>query len=89
MLKPASAAPAPRLESTHGESSTRLLTRLPWCACSLQVAYPWGKASFEALKAAGADATFKTYPGMGHSACDEELAELVAFLKRVLPANAQ
>jgi hypothetical protein len=28
--------------------------------------------------------TFKEYPGMGHSACDEELAHVGAFLNKVL-----
>ncbi len=43
----------------------------------------WGRGSFDAMQAGlGLEqAAWKQYPGMGHSACDEELADVAAFLK--------
>lgn len=48
------------------------------------VQYQYGQASFEELKGAGAQVEFKTYHGMGHSACPQELADLARFLQSVL-----
>ncbi|KAI1080559.1 Phospholipase/carboxylesterase [Whalleya microplaca] len=45
----------------------------------------FGKLSFEMLKSQGFKATMKLYPGMGHSACLEELDEVEAFLRARLP----
>ncbi|RSM06857.1 Acyl-protein thioesterase 1 [Fusarium oligoseptatum] len=44
-----------------------------------------GKLSVDLLKELGYDVTWKTYPGMGHSACLEELDEVEAFLRQQLP----
>ncbi|KAJ4266528.1 hypothetical protein NW762_004515 [Fusarium torreyae] len=44
-----------------------------------------GKLSADMLKELGYDVTWKTYPGMGHSACLEELDEVEAFLRKQLP----
>ncbi|KAF4985626.1 hypothetical protein FDECE_16430 [Fusarium decemcellulare] len=44
-----------------------------------------GKLSADLLKELGYDVTWKTYPGMGHSACLEELDEVEAFLLKQLP----
>eukprot|EP00123_Amoebidium_parasiticum_P000384 comp10940_c0_seq1/m.5517 comp10940_c0_seq1/g.5517 ORF comp10940_c0_seq1/g.5517 comp10940_c0_seq1/m.5517 type:complete len:218 (-) comp10940_c0_seq1:208-861(-) len=49
------------------------------------VPYQWGKMSAEKLKEFGLDITFKTYPGMGHSACDEEIEDLQEFVTKILP----
>ncbi|KAM4066044.1 phospholipase/Carboxylesterase [Hirsutella rhossiliensis] len=53
------------------------------------VRYDLAKASAEALKNMGYDVTLKTYPGMEHSACAEELDEVEAFLKERLPSQGQ
>jgi len=60
------------------------------------VAHRWGRQSFELLQGVrkegmdGAEATaaavagphsWKEYGGMGHGMCDEELADVAAFLK--------
>ncbi|KAK4232365.1 Phospholipase/carboxylesterase/thioesterase [Podospora fimiseda] len=50
------------------------------------VNYELGKKSYDLLKGLGFKATFKTYPGMGHSACLEELDDIENFLKERLPA---
>ncbi|KAF5658179.1 acyl thioesterase 1 [Fusarium heterosporum] len=44
-----------------------------------------GKLSVDLLKGLGYDVTWKTYPGMQHSACVEELDEVEAFLQKQLP----
>jgi len=50
------------------------------------VAYDFGLAASELLKnATKAPVEFKTYRGMAHSANPEELRDVAAFLKRVLP----
>ena len=38
-----------------------------------------------AAKAAGVPVAFKTYGGMGHSACPAELSDVAAFLSERLP----
>lgn len=46
-----------------------------------------GRACFELLKKSGfEDVTWKEYPGMGHSACPEELDVVEDFLGSNLPA---
>ncbi|KAJ1533318.1 hypothetical protein HK405_000571, partial [Cladochytrium tenue] len=45
------------------------------------VPYRWGSASAEALRGLGRDVVFRTYRGMAHSACDEELDDVERFLK--------
>ncbi|KAH7238655.1 Phospholipase/carboxylesterase/thioesterase [Fusarium tricinctum] len=44
-----------------------------------------GKLSADLLKGLGYDVKWKTYPGMQHSACIEELDEVEAFLQKQLP----
>ncbi len=48
------------------------------------VQYSYGVASFEELKEAKAQVEFRTYNGMQHSACPQELNDLASFLKTVL-----
>lgn len=48
-----------------------------------------GKQSAELLKGMGYDTSLKLYPGMGHSACLEELNEVEAFLSSRLPAQGE
>ena len=49
------------------------------------VKYAFGTASADALKAAGVPVAFKTYRGMGHSACPAELSDVANFLAERLP----
>lgn len=52
------------------------------------VRYEWGQQSVNQLKALGfKDIEFKTYPGMGHSLCDQEQNDLVTFLHKILPED--
>ncbi|KAF4972119.1 hypothetical protein FSARC_1259 [Fusarium sarcochroum] len=44
-----------------------------------------GKLSADMLKELGYDVSWRTYPGMGHSACLEELDEVETFLRKQLP----
>ena len=46
----------------------------------------FGSASVDKLKALGVEVDFKTYP-MVHSACDEELADVVRWLAKRLPQD--
>ncbi|KAI0019052.1 Phospholipase/carboxylesterase [Xylariomycetidae sp. FL0641] len=50
---------------------------------------PLGKMSFDMLKSQGFSASLKMYPGMGHSACLEELDEVEAFLRSRLPPQEE
>jgi len=49
------------------------------------VRHEFGVLSADALKAAGVPVTFKTYRGMGHSACPAELGDVADFLTERLP----
>jgi predicted esterase len=46
------------------------------------VQYSWGQKSYAGLKSLGfTNVDFTTYPGMGHSSCQEEINDLSTFLK--------
>ncbi|KAK3695496.1 Phospholipase/carboxylesterase/thioesterase [Podospora appendiculata] len=45
-----------------------------------------GKQSYDLLKGMGYNATLQIYPGMGHSACLEELDAIEGFMTERLPA---
>ncbi|GAA5826828.1 hypothetical protein JCM5353_005410 [Sporobolomyces roseus] len=50
------------------------------------VKYVWGKESVDKLAEFGLkDIEFKSYPGMQHSFCEEEQADLEKFIQKVLP----
>ncbi|KAJ6443324.1 GPI anchored protein [Purpureocillium lavendulum] len=49
------------------------------------IRYPLAQGSERLLKAMGYDVTLKTYSGMEHNACLEELDEVEAFIKSRLP----
>ncbi|KAI1176446.1 phospholipase/Carboxylesterase [Nemania sp. FL0916] len=49
----------------------------------------FGQLSFEVLKKQNFSVTMKMYPGMAHSACAEELAEVEAFLQSRLPPQEE
>jgi predicted esterase len=44
------------------------------------VALKWGEASFEKIRKLGYEATFQTYQGLGHSANDKELGDVLNFI---------
>ncbi|KAJ3145454.1 hypothetical protein HDU89_007079 [Geranomyces variabilis] len=50
------------------------------------VAYKWGKASYDKLVEMGKTLQpFRTYRGMAHSSSEDEIREVGAFLKKLLP----
>jgi lysophospholipase-2 len=51
------------------------------------VEYKFGVNTYNMLKEAGANVTFKTYNGMAHGACPQEIADVGNFLQQVLPLN--
>ncbi|KAG2185296.1 hypothetical protein INT44_002086 [Umbelopsis vinacea] len=50
------------------------------------VQYAYGSQSAAALKAKGYNVDFHSYPGVVHTASDEEIADVANFLKKVLPS---
>ncbi|KAJ2727053.1 hypothetical protein GGI07_000171 [Coemansia sp. Benny D115] len=51
------------------------------------VLYQYGVMTRDALKQRGYDVSFNSYEHMGHSACNEELDDLLDFLKKNIPEN--
>ncbi|CEJ01654.1 hypothetical protein CU097_007805 [Rhizopus azygosporus] len=49
------------------------------------VKYEYGKESAETLQSLGYNVSFKTYPGLTHSANAQELADISEFLQKVIP----
>lgn len=50
------------------------------------VLYALGQSSAKLLRQSGANLELKSYPGLEHSSSEQELDDLGAFIKRVLPA---
>ncbi|KAI8579892.1 hypothetical protein K450DRAFT_239591 [Umbelopsis ramanniana AG] len=50
------------------------------------VQFAYGSQSAAALKAKGYNVDFHSYPGVVHTASDEEIADVANFLKKVLPS---
>ncbi|KAF2969716.1 hypothetical protein GQX73_g3831 [Xylaria multiplex] len=50
---------------------------------------PFGQLSYEVLKKQNFPVTMKMFPGMGHSACQEEMDEVEAFLHSRLPPQEE
>jgi len=48
------------------------------------VSHAWGTATRDLLLSHGIEVEFKAYPGMGHSACNEELATVGDFIQSVI-----
>lgn len=49
------------------------------------VQFTWGKKSHDALEKLGVSAIdFKVYPGMGHSACMDEIEDIGDFVKKTI-----
>ncbi|KAI8367185.1 Phospholipase/carboxylesterase/thioesterase [Choanephora cucurbitarum] len=49
------------------------------------VRYEYGQESANRLKSLGYPISFKTYPGLVHSANEQELADIAQFIKKVIP----
>ncbi|ETV88738.1 hypothetical protein H257_00252 [Aphanomyces astaci] len=49
------------------------------------VEYPLGRIFADRLTSLGHQVQFETYRGMAHSQCEQEMKDLEAFLKKVLP----
>lgn len=50
------------------------------------VGFKWGVMSREKLESFGKEGlSFKTYSGMGHSTCNEEIRDVAGFLQKVIP----
>ncbi|KAF9426774.1 hypothetical protein BGZ94_006024 [Podila epigama] len=52
------------------------------------VKYDYGRQSVELLEKNKYKVTFKTYPRMAHSACPDELRDLLEFFNTAIPADA-
>jgi predicted esterase len=50
------------------------------------VQFIYGSQSAALLKANGYNVDFHSYPGVVHTASDEEIADVAKFLKNVLPS---
>jgi predicted esterase len=50
------------------------------------VQFAYGSQSAAALKSKGYNVDFHIYPGVVHTASDEEIADVANFLKKVLPS---
>lgn len=46
-----------------------------------------GKVSAEKLESFGYNITRKTYPGLAHSANEQELRDIAEFIQKVIPNN--
>lgn len=68
---PAALSPATEVHFFHGEADQ-------------VVPISWGQRSFKELEAKGLKPSFKSYAGMPHSACAEELQDIAALLSAVL-----
>uniref|UniRef100_A0A4D5R9Z0 palmitoyl-protein hydrolase n=1 Tax=Scolopendra viridis TaxID=118503 RepID=A0A4D5R9Z0_SCOVI len=51
------------------------------------VPYKWGVATHELLKSFIPHTEFKTYPGLMHSSCDEEMQDAKDFIIKTAPAS--
>ena len=74
-------------------TATRTTSRVPGVGSSArveaqtQVRTAWGQASLAKLQGLGFSADLALYPGMAHSACPEEFADVTAFLAKALKSN--
>ena len=48
------------------------------------VHFPWGKGSFDTLKSLDYNVDFRSYRGMGHSSCPQEMEDLLNFLTTIV-----
>lgn len=52
------------------------------------VKYEWGKRSYELIKGAHKNITFKSYPNMGHSSCPQQIFDIMGFLGGLLVSSS-
>jgi predicted esterase len=50
------------------------------------IQFTYGSQSATVLKSKGYNVEFHSYPGVMHTASDEEIADVAKFLKKVLPS---
>ncbi|KAI9362288.1 Phospholipase/carboxylesterase/thioesterase [Pilaira anomala] len=77
------------LASKFPAMATEANKRTPFLMChganDTVVNPEYGKTSAEQLKGLGYDLEFKMYPGLVHSANDEEILDIAQFIKKNLP----
>lgn len=81
----------PLPDDLKGASAETLATPVLQCHGDRDGVVPlaYGKDAHDRLVALGAkNAAWKVYPGMAHSASDDELGDVIDFLRRVLPSAA-
>mmetsp|Transcript_28538 Transcript_28538/g.31705 ORF Transcript_28538/g.31705 Transcript_28538/m.31705 type:complete len:232 (+) Transcript_28538:88-783(+) len=82
----------PKINSFHKLiNSANANTPLFWGHgdCDPMVRIDWGKQSFKTLQNNGVKGEFNTYQGMQHSACEQELDDLLRFMQKCLPEKAK
>ena len=73
-------APRPDPTTTNNTTNNNTNTKT-----KQKVAYEFGVNTHNALKELGVAVELKSYPGMAHGACPEELAAVKAFIKARVP----
>jgi len=75
--------------TTFLERSKQSCMKTPVLMChgsaDMVIRHNWGQISAETLKSFGVAADFKTYKGMPHSACPQEIVDATKFIQSVLP----
>lgn len=68
---------------------SEVATKIPTLICHGDedgvVVPEYGHKAAGQLSAAGVPVEFKIYPGMDHSACDEEIEDIIAFMSQHVP----
>lgn len=49
------------------------------------VPHKWGQLTYSKLNIEGASVSFKSYPGLQHGACAQEISDFLTFLHKVIP----
>uniref|UniRef100_A0A7S2V262 Phospholipase/carboxylesterase/thioesterase domain-containing protein n=1 Tax=Fibrocapsa japonica TaxID=94617 RepID=A0A7S2V262_9STRA len=77
------------LQGLLGDNSSAANAKTPMLVCHGRadnvVLFSLGRQGVELMSSLGASVTFESYPGVGHSSCPQELAELQEFLLQNLP----
>jgi len=55
--------------------------------CDPLVPYKWGQMTTQAIRKFAPQIEFKTYSGMMHSSCDQEVADMKTFVEKHVPAQ--
>ena len=73
------------------ETSKKVIPPILMChgTTDMVVNYAWGNSSYQVLsKLLGDKISFKSYEGMGHSACFEEIKDITTFISQILKTNS-